>query len=434
MTHVAYILQQIDQTHFPEFKHAQRDMAEVCTLTEESCREVLAEYGWISLHYEEKRNQIIKEPFPPDRHQLIYSLYKKASEKYMRNTGNPFPLYHMSNVMKFARNYAFITHQLLPDLFQILSSAKGCVDHNYAYEVWELATEYPFRKNIDSLTELDLTIQDVWGSSKMIHFHLKQKGRKSSLIQRRRKEKTRFTFSPPAPFTICSYPPEDIRIEKFGEHLKRRGTQILTEEASRTIPFTTSLEDGIDTRETIRHFFEKKLYVKTKGPPPGGVGSIVMIFDEDKLDENYKKDEKFPWKLTWIGEHSQESDMAFYATPIYANIIGPGISKCQYGGFMMSYPPRRMFDIWTDPDYQECHSKGEMLLLAAIDYAVQPVIVYVAPSPPRSFLKSFANRFGKKIVYIPLGQFSPISLSKLRTFHVLDSHDRRNIADEYIDG
>jgi hypothetical protein len=124
--------------------------------------------------------------------------------------------------------------------------------------------------------------------------------------------------------------------------------------------------------------------------------------------------------------------MAFYATPMANNVVGPGISRCEYGGFMMSYPPRRMYDVWSDPDYVDCRTKAEVLLMAAIDYAVKPVIVYVASSPPRSALKSFAKRFGKKIVYIPIGQLSPVTLAKIRIFHVLDGHDKRDIAGEYI--
>ena len=51
------------------------------------------------------------------------------------------------------------------------------------------------------------------------------------------------------------------------------------------MPFASSLEDGIDTSETIRHWPEKKLYVKVQGKPPGGVGSMVVIFDEDQGEE-----------------------------------------------------------------------------------------------------------------------------------------------------
>jgi hypothetical protein len=332
--------------------------------------------------------------------------------------------------MKFARNYALIKDHLLPDLFQILHVAKSCVDPNYAYEVWLLATSYPFLKNIDNLEALDLSIEQIWGHSKIIRFNMKEKGRKDFNYKRRKKDSSQFRFNPPGPIGICSYPPEDIVVEKFGDFLKKKGTQILTEDAARTVPFSSSIEDGLDTRETIRHWAEKKLYVKVKGKPPGGVGSVVVIFDEDKPDEN--KTEKFPWCTTWLGEHAQESDMAFYATPLSSKVVGPGISRCEYGGFMMSYPPRRMFDIWSDPDYLDLRSKAEVLLAAAIDYAVKPLIVYVASSPPRTMLKNFARRYGKKIVYIPIGQLSPVTLNKLRSFHVLDGHDKRSTAGEYI--
>jgi hypothetical protein len=431
MAHVDGVLKLMDRRTFPELYHSDREVVELCTLTSDSCRDVLAEWGYLSFQYEKRREMMFHEG-PPDRQKIIFQLFRTASENYIKNTGHEFPGYNLRNIMKFVRNYALIHGQLMPDLYKILSAAKSCVDHNYAYEVWELATTYPFHRNVDGLPELDLSIQDIWGDSKLIRFHLKEKGRKNSVFPRLRKDRASFQFRPPSPFTICSYPPEDTAIENFGNFLKKKGSQILTEEGSRTIPFSTSIEDGIDTKETIRHWHEKKLYVKARGKPPTGVGSVCIIFDEDKFEEGKTYLEKYPWRTTWLGEHQQESDMAFYATPLSRNIVGPGISRCEYGGFMMSYPPRRMSNVWIDPDYEECRTKAEVLLMAAIDYAVKPVIVYVASSPPRSILKSFARRFGKKIIYIPIGQLSPITLNKLRAFHVLDGHDKREIADEYI--
>jgi hypothetical protein len=438
MSHVQNVLDLVEKSSFPPLKHAEREIVQLCTPTEESVRDILGEFGWISTHYEEWRQGFEKKGkeslTPPDRQRLIYKLYKTAGERYVKNSGNLFPGYHMRNLMKFVRNYSLITRQLMPDLFQILATAKGCVDHNYAYETWELASSYPYRRNVDNLPELDLSIEEVWGPSKIIRFHLKQPGRKKGNDEyRRRKQRANFRFEPPGPFAICSYPPEDVVIERFGEFLKKKGTQILTEEASRTIPFSSSLEEGIDTRETIRHWYEKKLFVKVSGKPPGGVGSIVVIFDEDSTEERVDYLERYTWRTTWLGEHSQESDMAFYATPMTQNVVGPGISRCEYGGFMMSYPPRRMFDVWSDPDYRDCRTKAEVLLTAAIDYAVKPIIVYVAAKPPRTALKSFAKRFGKKLVYIPIGQLSPVTLNKLRLFHVLDGHEKREIAGEFID-
>lgn len=429
MAHIDSILQQVDRTWFPELSHAQRDVIELCTLTTDSCREVTAECGWISMQYEAARNA--EGLFLPDRQKMIFDLYKAASVKYSETTGHAFPAYHMHNLMKFVRNYALIHNQLMPDLYKILSAAKGCVDHNYAYETWALATEYSYLRNVDGLAEIDLSIDDIWKNSKLIRFHLKQPGRKP-LWFNRRPDKSKFRFQPPHRFSICSHQPEDKIVENFGEFLRKKGTQILSEETARIVPFSSSLEDGVDVRETLRHWVEKKLYVRVKGKPPGNVGSVVVIFEDDSPQEGEAYHEKFPWLTTWLGEHSQESDMAFFATPLSANVVGPGISRCEYGGFMMSYPPRRLRDVWSDPDYGDCRSKSEVLLVAAIDYALQPVVVYVASKPPRSAIKSFAQRYGKKVVYIPIGQLSPVTLNKIRIFHVLDGQDKRAIADEYI--
>lgn len=434
MAHAEKIAALIERNSFPHLQHATRQSIELCTLTEDSCREVMAECGLFSEIYELLRSaKQTDNEFPPDRQKLILDLYKAAAVNYEKSTGNPFYNYHLRNTMKFVRNYALITDMLLPNLFQILTAAKACVEHNYAYETWLLATNYPHLKNIDNLPCLDLSADEVWGQSKIIRFHIRESSRKKNNYQRRKKDRSNVHFEPPGPFSICSYQPEDAVIENFGRFLQKKGTQILREEAARIVPFTSSLEDGIDTRETIRHWYEKKLYVKTCGKPAGAVGSVVIIFNEDQpfKEENFFK-EMYPWKMTWIGEHAQESDMAFYASDVTTNVVGPGISRCEYGGFMMSYPPRRLWDVWRDPDYAECPSKAEVLLMAAIDYALQPIVVYVAAKPPRSRLKSFASRFGKKIVYIPIGQLSPVTINKLRTFHVLDGRDKRKIASEYI--
>ena len=427
MAHVEKVLEAVSRNVFPDFTVAKRPLIEIATLTEDSAREVMAECGWISKHWEEARGNSL-----PDRQKLLLNLYKEASHLYQEATGNPFAGYNLRNTMKFARNWALETGRLLPTLFQALGAAKGCVDHNYAYEMWKLATDYPYLKNVDGLQALPLKVEDIWGHSKRILFHLKEQSPKGLQFQRRKKDRANLKFEAPGPFSICSYPPEDIAIESFGNFLKRKGTQMLSEEGAKTLPFSTSLEDGIDTRETLRHFAEKKLYVKARGKPPGGVGSVVVIFDEDFQEEKPDYTEKFPWRTTWIGEHTQESDMAFYATSMEAKVVGPGICRCEYGGFMMSYPPRRLLDVWGDPDYFALKTKAEVLLAAAIDYAIKPVIVYVAARPPRTLLKSWAKRFGKKVVFLPIGQLSPVTLNKLRGFHVLGSHDTRSIADEYI--
>ena len=39
---------------------------------------------------------------------------------------------------------------------------------------------------------------------------------------------------------------------------------------------------------------------------------------------------------------------------------------------------------------------------------------------------------GRTIIYIPIGQLSPLSLKKIRVVHVLDGYDKREIAKEYL--
>jgi Mor family transcriptional regulator len=91
-----------------------------------------------------------------------------------------------------------------------------------------------------------------------------------------------------------------------------------------------------------------------------------------------------------------------------------------------------MSDVWGDWDYAFTESKSEKLLAAALDYTLEKIVVYAAAKPPRSIFKTLAARLGRKIVYIPIGQLSPVALKKIRLMHVLDGHDRREIAKDYI--
>jgi hypothetical protein len=157
----------------------------------------------------------------------------------------------------------------------------------------------------------------------------------------------------------------------------------------------------------------------------GEVGSVIVIFDEDR-------DNHYHYMTTWLGEHQNESDMAFYSTFPFDNLVGPGIGRGEYGGFLMSLPARRMFDVWQDPDYDFAETKSERLLLAGLDYSLERFVVYVAAKPPRSVFRSIAARSGRTIIYIPIGQLSPVALKKIRVVHVLDGYDKRKAAKEYI--
>jgi hypothetical protein len=224
---------------------------------------------------------------------------------------------------------------------------------------------------------------------------------------------------------ICSYPPEDVLIESYGRALKQKARAGITEERSRTEPFLASTRDGIDLRETIRNWHNGKLYVRELAKLGTEVGALVIIFDDDR-------DNRYPYLSTWQGEHQNESDMAFYSTPPFDRVVGPGIGRGEYGGLLMTLPPRRMYDVWNDADYAWAETMAERRLLAALDYSMERHIVYVAKSPPRSRFKRLASSMNRSIVFIPIGQLPPDKLRKIRIVHVLDSYARRSVAEKYI--
>jgi len=198
-------------------------------------------------------------------------------------------------------------------------------------------------------------------------------------------------------------------------------------EGARVAPFVSGFGDGIDLRETIKNLLhDGRIHVREEQASPGNVGAVCVVFDAEDRQNRYS------WAVTWQGEHEAESDMALYATPPGSQVVGPKIGRSEYGGFLMTYPPGRMFHVFEDPYFDEAETKAERLLYAAIDYCNERSIIYVAPKPPRPKLVTLARRTGKQIVYLPIGQLSPSTLRKIRVFHVLDGRAVRSYAAGYI--
>jgi hypothetical protein len=371
--------------------------------------------------------------------QLVYrGLIQLAARYYEENTGDTFKRWQHDNLIRFARRYAVLQGRMLPGLLPMMYAARACVDHNYAYEFWDLATFYPWQDEAPG----DASIFDFDGDNleidglrlRRFEFHRTFPRLRQKLVKVPGAGGRETPTDDPNDWSgafesgrICSYPPEDIVIEDYGRYLQKKAIKVQSEAHSRTEPFTTSLLDGIDMRTTLRNWADgQRLYVKEERKIDGGTGSVVLIFDQDSAKNDY------PWCITWHGEHDQESDMAFYASDRRKKIVGPGIARCEYGGLMLSYPPRRLANVWNDPHYRGAKSKAEVLLFAAIDYCLDKHVLYVGAEAPRSFFFSLAQRFGKKLVYLPIGTLSPTSLERIRVFHVLAGHRYREIAKNFI--
>ncbi|MBW2609866.1 MAG: hypothetical protein JRC68_05945 [Deltaproteobacteria bacterium] len=419
------------QTEVIGKKH--REGVGLAHLHQESSMEIIPEMPYLAAEYERYRSDNSTEE--PDRLKINNELIKIAKENHWKNSKEDLSRSRIRILNRFARNYALLSGGLVPNFYQLIVAARGCADDNFAYEVWEKGGDYPWQTDNPGLPVLRLKGEDLFLDQKRIKFHRRLMTFRRRLvpvpIRKKKREKYPGEWKRDFEgFAICSYPPEDIVIEGYGWHLKKRALEIKSEENARIVPFNTSMLDGLDIRQTIRDWPQGKIYVKENRPLKGEVGSMVVIFDKDLPDKEGK--ENFPWRVTWLGEHDQESDMSFYSTPSGEVMDGPGISRCQYGGFMLTYPPMRVYDIWRDSFFDWTRNKPEKLLMAAIDYCMEKHVVYVASDPPSGWCQSMAARLGKKIIYLPIGVFSPITLKKIRQFHVLDGHHIRKYANQYI--
>lgn len=365
-----------------------------------------------------------------DRQRLHWCLFAETERAYERSTGEKIAHWHRRLWARYTRNLALTQNRLLGGLFDLTVAARSVVDDNFAWEMWEMAGAYPAQKIASDLMTVKVSGEQMWLNTRRIQLRRRlprEKGRPRPAGLKGRKRE-RFPGEWKSEWkgnSICSYPPEDLVVENYGLFLKKKGKSILSEERSHTKPFTTSLLDGIDLRETLRNWHEKRIYVRSQQRVSGEVGAMVLIFDEDR-------DNRYPYCMTWLGEHQNESDMAFYATDPSENMAGPGIGRAEYGGLLLTLPSRRMMDVWSDWDYSFAENKPERLLLAAIDYSLEKFVVYVAAKPPRSIFRTIAARLGQKIIYIPIGQLSPVALKKVRVMHVLEGYDKREIAKDYI--
>ena len=422
-----------------------------------SSREFMSEAPFLSAAYERLRGgqprrgagappegKASPEPSPLDREAESEALLRHAAANYQERYKEEIGVPQRNALANFAKKYALVDGMIVPDLYHLVVASRGVAGDDFAYEVWELGSEYPWQDGSGMLPTIDLDEEYAYLAGRRLTLRRKIRRNRPRLARFSAKKRLREHFAGEwksrwSGNVICSHQPEDLIIEDYGRYLKHKAKGLLSAERTRVEPFQVSLKDGIDVRETLRNWNENTLYVRDVMPLAGDMGSVVVIFDEDMPGQGTAEGslalarENFPWLVTWHGENAQESDMALYATPAGEELVGPGISRCEYGGFLLSYPPRRMLDVWHDPYFDPARTKAERLLMAGIDYSVERHVLYIAKKAPRSWFNSIAERMGRKVIYLPLGQLSPNTVAKIRTFHVLEGHHVREYAGDYID-
>ncbi len=447
--HLPGVLERLSSSQPRPLGRAKGRPLRLCNWAQKSSREFMSDAPFLAAAYERWRTAPAGTP-PPDREAESERLVGGAAQRYAESGGEALTRNQFRQIGVFAKKYALVQGMLVPDLYQLVVAARGVVDDDLGYELWELGSDYPWQDGSGLLPTVDLQDTFAWLDGRRLTLRRKvrrQRPRLRDFAQKRRLKEQfggRWKSQWSGRF-ICSHQPEDLVIEDFGRYLKHKAKGMLTAERTRVEPFQVSLKDGIDVRETLRHWHERALFVRDIQPFGGRFGSVIVVFDEDRdaprargrraataQVEAAPAPERYPWRVTWLGEHEQESDMALYATAAGQDVIGPGISRCEYGGFLLSSPPRRLLDVWSDPYFDAARSKAERLLLAGLDYSLERQVLYVAPRPPRSWFRGWAERLGRKLVYLPIGQLGPGTLRKIRSFHVLDGHHVREYAEQYI--
>jgi hypothetical protein len=405
-------------------------------------------YKWI--RFREKYSKTRLEQFEtPEELYKIFVLYSKldnirtillkAKASYEEEFKEFIDLHKLKTLFQYTRNLSLNEKRLLPNLTHLIVSSKNVVDDDYAWKVFEKATQYPYDDESKKYETLKLSAKGAYDPNGRYiflrrHHPYQYESEREVPLSKKPKEEYKGQWKEEwdeGKWNTVSWPPEDIIEEDYFAYLRKKGIKNLKNLRVKIEEFKSSLMDGLAIKETIRNWaFKKKFYVINEQPIQGRIDTLVVIFDEDNSEI-----EKYPNKITWWAEHDKESDMVFYSTNPGDYLIGPGISHVEIGGLLSIFPPRRIpevFRSYMDYNYKDTHGKAERLLKAGILFSKEHYILYLAEKPPRNYFYSLAGIKNREIIFIPLDNFSKESLKTIKHIHMLAGKDKRRIAHNYI--
>jgi hypothetical protein len=390
----------------------------------------LGELPFIAGKYEKQRQDIFADPF--DILETIKDLFRETRDEYSEDQSeiNALSPSRIKIALTFLRNLTVMSGRLVPSLPDIIDAAKGVGGNAFALRILKSAKYYPFILFDSESVKVGIDKVVLPGSNEPfdavnlfrdteLHWRTISIRPDPSLLQKR---KYRFGWNP---YSMCSHVPEDVKVERFNDYVRKKSLKILVEDYVKTEKFSTSVKDGIDIRETLRNWSTGSIYVKEVPPSRGRVDTVVIIFDQDH-------DERYTHQTTWYAEHEDESTLTFYATSALEDMIGPGIAKCHYGGLSLLFPPRHIPDIFQITNDSSFPDLASRLAFGAMLFSNEKVISYIAARKPGTFLKSLASKHKKHLLWIPLNTFSSETIAKIRRFHILNGKIVRNWAQRFI--
>jgi hypothetical protein len=408
------------------------EATEVYALDPQTSLFVLGELPHITGLYERARSQLESdENLSIDG---VKSLLLASRDHYRREFGKRARVISpklLQTYFQYVRNLALIERRLTPSMYQLVVAAQQIFGDQFAISLTETLREYPYQQELPFPTVQCSVGRARWPDGDTVHLKTRLPGvavswqnctlKPKPLKLEQREWQMRWNS-----FRQCSWPPEDVAIEKFRTHVKDVALALLGNDLARTEKFTTSLKDGLDIRETLRNWHTGDLFVKVQPPNRGSLDCVVMLFDVPADPRDY------PWRVTWHAEHHDESTLALFASSFTENMVGPGIAQATYGGAVFLFPPRPIPEIWHNKRFDFTDTLEERLLAAACFHAREKHVALLSASPPGLGWKQLARRFGKKLLHVPLSRFSQEQVQQLRIVHVLNGTNIRSYAAHFI--
>ena len=226
----------------------------------------------------------------------------------------------LSQCLKYIRNLTLIDHRFTPQLTTIVTAAQQVAGDGYALHVLEKAKEYRCARplvvpnselpNLDlpkvrvSIDKIALPDGEVVSAANRLPgpplqwCHLELVPKPDVKQQHDWKQKWN-------PYSQCSWPPEDDLIENFRQSVFDRAKEVMGADLAQTEKFTTSIKDGIDIRETVRHWYDNEIHIKVLPPTQGKLDAAVMLFDSPADPREY------PWRTTLVRRTQKRVDFGF---------------------------------------------------------------------------------------------------------------------------
>ena len=362
----------------------------------------------------------------------IRNIFFDAEKVYNSKFDDKISLGSYVRLFQYLRNLCRIAGKILPDLYDLILAAKGMGDDDYAYEVFRTAVSYPFSPEGPLEDQVKFMPSDL--QNEVIKFAFKRRYRRPVLKEVDNLDdfdpipEEEYTgqwkeiWDEESPEGYVSYPPEDEYLERYLRFLEKKLTEVLREEKSQSMQFDTSLEDGIDWRQTISHYHEGKMYVKKypRNVPP--IGALIVQFAEEPISEDYRH------YSTLYAEHERESHLSILSTEIAKEFVGPGICRIRFAAIISQFPP---LGIPVRIPYSEDDLKLR-LIYAAMNMSLSNIIGFVSPKPPSASHRYFASQYGFRLIYLPMVQLTKSAMHRLKTMHLLANHSFREDAGEFI--